>query len=154
VIPQMQNHVCLLPESVSVLLHSSASQPSKIQDGDWDTDADCISSMDQGPCWDAGDMLGWGKAQGEQKLRHPEPLMMESFSMPQFTERTAWQLPARPLLCGPARLSKAGLLPQQAAAKPTGPPLHKATIPQTCQAAAHWLPGSCSTRPPSAGPPG
>jgi hypothetical protein len=39
--------------------------PQEDSNGDWDTEADCMSSMNQGPCWDAGDMLGWGKAQGK-----------------------------------------------------------------------------------------
>jgi hypothetical protein len=33
-----------------------------IQDGDWDTAADLESSVNQGLCWEARDMLGWGKA--------------------------------------------------------------------------------------------
>jgi hypothetical protein len=36
----------------------------RIQDGNWDIAADCVSSVNQGLCWDAGDTLGWGKAQG------------------------------------------------------------------------------------------
>jgi hypothetical protein len=35
-----------------------------IQDGNWDTAADRVSSMNQGLCWDAADRLGWGKAPG------------------------------------------------------------------------------------------
>jgi hypothetical protein len=30
----------------------------RIQNGDWNTDADCMSSGNQGPCGDDGDMLG------------------------------------------------------------------------------------------------
>jgi hypothetical protein len=37
---------------------------SEIQDGDWDTATDLMSSVNQWLCWNAGDTLGWGKAQG------------------------------------------------------------------------------------------
>jgi hypothetical protein len=33
----------------------------KIQDGNWHTDTDCVSNVNQEFCWDAGDTLGWGK---------------------------------------------------------------------------------------------
>jgi hypothetical protein len=46
----------------------------KIQDGDWDTDADWERSVNWGPCWDAGNTLGWGKAPGRAEVRFPEPL--------------------------------------------------------------------------------
>jgi hypothetical protein len=36
----------------------------RIQNGNQDTDTDCGIFLNQGPCWDAGDMLVWGKAQG------------------------------------------------------------------------------------------
>jgi hypothetical protein len=39
----------------------------EIQDGDWDTAADCMSSVNQEACWDTGDTLGRGKAQGRAK---------------------------------------------------------------------------------------
>jgi hypothetical protein len=34
------------------------------KNGDWDTDTGSVNSMNQGPCWDAGDMLGWRKPPG------------------------------------------------------------------------------------------
>jgi hypothetical protein len=43
----------------------------RIQNGNWDTDADCMSSRNQRPCWDVGDMLGWGKEQGKAKTSEP-----------------------------------------------------------------------------------
>jgi hypothetical protein len=42
-----------------------------IQNGDWDTEADCVSSRNQGPCWDTGDMLGWGKSTVRAKTSAP-----------------------------------------------------------------------------------
>jgi hypothetical protein len=42
-----------------------------IDNGDQDTDADCMSSVNQGPCWDAGDTLGWGKAPGSTETSAP-----------------------------------------------------------------------------------
>jgi hypothetical protein len=43
----------------------------RIQNGDWDRDADCVSSMNQEPCWDAGETLGWGKAKGTPETLAP-----------------------------------------------------------------------------------
>jgi hypothetical protein len=45
-----------------------------LEDGDWDTATDSMSSVNQGICLDAGDMLGWGKAPGRDEtsaLRTP-----------------------------------------------------------------------------------
>jgi hypothetical protein len=39
----------------------------EIQNGNWDPAADCMSSVNQGFCWDTGDMLGWGKAPGRDE---------------------------------------------------------------------------------------
>jgi hypothetical protein len=39
-----------------------------IQNGDWDTVADSMSSVNQEPGWDAWAMLGRGEAQGELKF--------------------------------------------------------------------------------------
>jgi hypothetical protein len=36
----------------------------RIQNGDCDTDAGSVSSINQRPCWDAGAMLGRGEAPG------------------------------------------------------------------------------------------
>jgi hypothetical protein len=43
----------------------------KIQNGNWDTDTDSMSSMSQGPCWDAGASLGRGKAPGRVETLPP-----------------------------------------------------------------------------------
>jgi hypothetical protein len=43
----------------------------RIQIGDQNTDTDCMSSMNQETCWDAGDMLGWDKAQGRAETSAP-----------------------------------------------------------------------------------
>jgi hypothetical protein len=43
----------------------------RIQNGNWNTDTDCVSSGNQGSCWDAGDMLGWGKALGRAEPLAP-----------------------------------------------------------------------------------
>jgi hypothetical protein len=45
----------------------------RIQNGDWDTDEDCVSSMNQEPCWDTEDMYEV-KHKGDLKHWHPEPL--------------------------------------------------------------------------------
>jgi hypothetical protein len=42
-----------------------------IQNGNWDTDSGCVSSGNQGLCWDIGDMLGWRKAQGRAETSTP-----------------------------------------------------------------------------------
>jgi hypothetical protein len=42
-----------------------------IYNGYWDTDTDCMISRNQGPCWDAGDTLGWGKAQVRAETSAP-----------------------------------------------------------------------------------
>jgi hypothetical protein len=43
----------------------------RIQNGDWDTDADGVSSGNQGSCWVTGDTLGWGKAPGKAETLAP-----------------------------------------------------------------------------------
>jgi hypothetical protein len=40
----------------------------EIQKGNWDTAAGHMSSVDQGLCWDIGDMLGWSKAPGTGEI--------------------------------------------------------------------------------------
>jgi hypothetical protein len=41
------------------------------ENGDWDIDTDCVSSVNQGPCWDAGDMHSWGKSPGRAETSPP-----------------------------------------------------------------------------------
>jgi hypothetical protein len=53
---------CLVAQEPSCFL--SVKWLGEIQDGDWDTAADLLSSVNQGLCWGAGDTLGWGKTQG------------------------------------------------------------------------------------------
>jgi hypothetical protein len=123
-----------------------------------------MSSRNQGPCWDAGDILGWGKAPGiAETLAHwiPSP---EAISTSGYTERTGGSPPAcwttRPLPLRSARLPP----------HPTGPadcPLvHQASALQAHQATvclpagplqAHRLvgpPGHCSPDCHAANPPG
>jgi hypothetical protein len=49
-------------------------QDKMIQNGNWDKDADWVSSGNQGPCWDAETHLVKVKNKGELKLQHPKPL--------------------------------------------------------------------------------
>jgi hypothetical protein len=43
---------------------NSQKKKERIQNGNWDTDADCMSSRNQGSCLYDGDTLGRGKAPG------------------------------------------------------------------------------------------
>jgi hypothetical protein len=58
---------------------SSGSQPvisawrggEEIQNGDWDTDAGSVSSVNQRPCWDTGVTLGRDEAPGKDETLAP-----------------------------------------------------------------------------------
>jgi hypothetical protein len=78
-----------------------------IQNGDWDTDTDCVSSVNQAPCWDTGDTHGWGTASGELKRWHPEPLAhgrhLHAIVHWKYKRAPTPLLSARPLPSRPAR---------------------------------------------------
>jgi hypothetical protein len=90
------------------------------------TDADCMSSVNQGPCWDSGDTLGWGKAQGKAETSAP------------------W-IPS-PWKASPHHdtlKEQAGHHPHTTATRPpghhppTGPPAHQTSAQQTHWATTH-----------------
>jgi hypothetical protein len=43
----------------------------KIQNGDWDTNTQCVNCGNQGPCWDAADTLGLDQAQERAETLAP-----------------------------------------------------------------------------------
>jgi hypothetical protein len=72
-----QTHVSLQFSSTGLLslkwmfLPLENAEKERIQDGDWGTNADSVSSMNQGPCWDTGAMLGRGEAPGRVETFAP-----------------------------------------------------------------------------------
>jgi hypothetical protein len=73
-----------------------------------------MSSGNQGPCGDDGDMLGWDKAQGELKLWHPQSLARGSPLHITIHWKNRWASTHTVLL--PAH-------------RPTGPPPRRPTRP-------------------------
>jgi hypothetical protein len=83
---------------------------SRIQNGNWDIDADCVNSVNQGLSWEAGDTLGWGKAQGRAETSglwtpsqwetspHHDTLKEQ---VGRHTHATAEYQSTRPLCCRP-----------------------------------------------------
>jgi hypothetical protein len=73
----------------------------RIQNGDWDTDADCVSSRNQGPCWDNGDTLSWNSSQWKATPYHntsPVGLLDHDLLPSQASTQQAPRTPA----CGDA----------------------------------------------------
>jgi hypothetical protein len=83
-----------------------------LENGDWDTDRDCMSSGNQGPCWDAGDTLGWGKAPGTVETL--APWTASCGRLLHITKHWKNRWAATPMLpppCRPTRPPPAGLPP-------------------------------------------
>jgi hypothetical protein len=94
----------------------------RIQNGDWDTNAEYVSSGNQEPCWDAGDMIGWGKAPGRaETLAHRTP---------------------RPWKASPHHDTLKEQTKNRQAATPMPPPACQPTMPPP-----HWSTGSLPCRP-------
>jgi hypothetical protein len=86
----------------------------RIQNGDWDTDADCMRSGNQGPCEMLETHLVEVKCQGELKLHHPEPLACGRLLMSWYTDTPTLPPPAHwptrmPPTHQPTRFCPAGL---------------------------------------------
>jgi hypothetical protein len=65
----------------------------RIQDGDWGTEADSVSSMSQGPCWDTGAMFGGGEA--PRRVETSTPWTPSPWkASPHHVKRTGGLLPA------------------------------------------------------------
>jgi hypothetical protein len=94
-------------------------KPSEIQNGNWDSDADSVSSVNQGPYWDAGATLGGGEAPGrvetlapwtpslwksspchntlrKQAGCHPHAATNASHQLPATSSKHAWETFSRP----------------------------------------------------------
>jgi hypothetical protein len=101
------------------------------QNVNWDTDADCVSSMNQGPCWDSGDILAWEKVPGRAEtlatwtlsLQKPSPchnaLKEQAGCHPHTTA-----VPSSPGLCSTSLT-------------PSVPLLNHTSTLQACLAATH-----------------
>jgi hypothetical protein len=93
-----------------------------------------MSSVNQGPCWDAGDMLGWGKAQGRAETSAHWTPSLWKFSqwydtlkdqvapIPLLSDGPPPCHPARLAHCRPTKLQPAGPLGSH---PPAGPPAHQ-----------------------------
>jgi hypothetical protein len=109
----------------------------RIQNGDWDTDTDCMSSRNQGPCWDAGDTLDWGKAPGRAETSSPwtPSLWKASPHNDTLKEQVGCHPPAgRPR----SPLSSQITVFWSTRAPPTGQPGHHLPAHQADAPQAHW----------------
>jgi hypothetical protein len=110
--------------------------PWQIQDGNRDTEVDCVSCVNQGPCWDAGDMLGWGKEPGRAKTLAPwTPSSWKASPRNDLLKEQLGKCP--PGLCpmGMPRPHPAGL----ADCRSTRPPSHRCSKPLHCRPARPLL---------------
>jgi hypothetical protein len=115
-----------------------------IQDGNWDTDTDCMNSMNEGLCWDTGDTIGWGKVPREsQNFGTLNPYLMEGFSMPWFTNRTAGTacqaLPYRGCRAPAPQAMASLILPPHSSALPGLRSTGLTDLPQTPTLQAHMI---------------
>jgi hypothetical protein len=102
----------------------------------------CVSSGNQGPCWDMGDKLGWGKALGRAETSAPwspsrwrllhAKIHWKKRQAATPTLPPPHHRPARPPPC-----------------RPSGPQLHHAMAKPASAPQAHWAATCLPTNPPA-----